>query len=243
MKKPRILPAKAAFALLAVSIVVLLVLVGLVYRSHASRLAELEQQLAAKQAELSTAQTRIAAEPRLRAEYESLRSALATLEPAVATNDYVPTFLGQVEDMAIRTGNKVTGVKPDDRAAKPGPSSAEENSANAGTGPAQPAAGATPPTAAGQPTKPAAPPSPAQTALAEYDRLPIEVSMNGNFWSTVGFLREMARFPKLVAVREVSMSPENRGETCVAHPVLTVKVSLLALIHKGGDEWTSVAKK
>jgi len=213
MKKTRTLSIKVAFMLLGLLALILLLAAGVVYRTNASRLSSLKVQLTAKQSELAGAEARLAQQPQLQADYESLKADLAVLEPAVPSRDYVPTFLGQIERLAQASGNKVTGVRPLKEA---GPKQAQ------------------PPAAQGSPAAPAGAAQAPQPnpALAQYQRLPLEVTMRGDFWSTVTFLQRMATFPKLVAVTEFTVSPLNeKGDEL--RPQLEVQAKMLALVHKG----------
>jgi len=231
MKKARTLPMKVTFALLGLVILLLLAAIGVVYRSYATRIAALDAQLTAKQAQLAGAQACLAREPVLQREYESLKATLAVLEPALTSEEFVPTFLGQIEKLGVATGNQVTGVKPDRETTNAGPRSAQ--TAEAGTTPL--AAGTA--GAAG-----AQPPAPARSLVADYERMPLEVTIKGDYWSIARFVKAMSQFPKLVAVNELNITAEG-GDADPTHPKLDARVDMLALIRKGGEQWTSVAKK
>lgn len=226
MKKNRTLPVKAAFFLLGLAALVLLLIGAMVYRASSSRVNALSADLAAKQAKLAGIQARLRQEPQLQREYDSLQASLAILEPALPTSSYIPTFLGQVEQLALATGNKVDGVKPEQE--KPGPKPAATATDGDQTGP-QPAAGA-----AKEP--------PAKSLTANYQRMPVEVVITGDFWSTVSFLKRMATFPKMVAITEVSVTPEHKGMS-MTHPQLSARINMIALVHKGGEQWKNDAKK
>jgi len=216
---------------------VMLVLCGIgayVYHARARTLATLRAELKQKQTRLAAAQARIAKRPQLEKEYADLRAQLAVLEPALPTYAYVPTFLKQIEALALDTHNSIGGVRPQlkQQAPRPTPPTAK------GKGEAKPGSKAAQP--ANQPSE-----QPVRSARQAYDRLPIEVSLTGGYWEAAKFLGSLSTFPKMIAVNDLQAVPVARGETMRGAPDLQVKLNLLALIYKkDGEEesWTSDAK-
>jgi Tfp pilus assembly protein PilO len=230
---------KSLVAILVSAMVVLLGLGVFVYRVRAHTLGTLRVELDQKRTRLAGAQARIAKRGQLEKEYAELRTRLAVLEPSLPTYAYVPTFLKQIEALATNTHNAVAGVRPLPKPAAPAPNppAAGEGEGSAANGAAKPAANSGAPGT--QPKDKAKP------TEQMYDRLPIEVSLTGGYWDTARFLHQLATFPKMIAVSDMQFTPTSgaRGGITVA-PDLQVKVNLMALIYKGGEEkpWTSDAK-
>ena len=209
---------KAAFTALILISGVMLCLGLLVYQSKATKLRSLSQTRNQKQEQLRGLQAKLASRSVLEHKYKGLQERLAVLEPAVATYAYIPTFLRQIERLALDTSNKVSGVKPLPLIART---------------PAPPAGGE----AAGGQAQAAAPPAQAKM----YDSVPIEFNLTGDYWQTVAFLKGLSKFPKMLAVDDISLTPAGQPEGLRA-PELRVKMNLLALIQKGEEKWTSDAK-
>jgi len=203
--------------------VVGLCLIGLgvsVYRAKAMRLKELNAQLSAKQNELNGLQERIRRQPLLEANYASLQGRLSVLEPALPESAYIPTFLKQLQVLATRTNNDILMIRPMAKAAVPAagaPSPDEEEGAAASDG-ASPAPGR-------GAEAPKAPPVP-------YDQMGIEIRLAGTYQTMVGFLEELRRFPKMIAVNEVSFSPQSGPQSPSRNPRLEGTFELTAVVTK-----------
>jgi len=205
-----------------------------VYRARASTLLRLQADLRQKQTELAGDQARIATRGQLEKDYAGLRGQLAVLEPTLPTYAYIPTFLKQLDALAETTHNEVAGVRP---LPKPLPAAAPSAPAE-GEGGGEQAKAAKSEPASGQPKG-------AQPVGQAYDKLPIEVSLTGDYWNTAKFLSDLATFPKMIAINDMQFTPTTgAGGLGSRTTSLQVKVNLLALIYKGGEErsWTSVAK-
>ena len=223
---------KAAFTVLVMIAGVLLCLGLLIYQTRATKLYALTKSYNQKRQELKGLQAKLASRPVLERKYTDLQQRLAVLEPNLPTYAYVPTFLRQIEKLAQDTSNKVVGVKPlplIER--KPAPA---------------PAAGGTPEAAAAKPDANGAQ-TPDQAAAKKsmaadlYDRVPIEFNLSGDYWQTVKFLERLSKFPKMLAVEDLSLTPAGQP-VGLRPPDLRVKINLLALIQKGEEKWTSDAK-
>ena len=217
---------KAAFTALALVAGVMLCLGLLLYQTKAAKLATLTQTRNAKRQELRGLQANLASRPVLERKHTNLQERLAVLEPALATYAYIPTFLRQIEKLALDTNNKVEGVKPLPLIAQT---------------PAPPAAGA--PAAGQEGHEGAAAQGKGEQAAAVklYDRVPIEFNLTGEYWRTVAFLEQLSKFPKMLAIDDVSLTPTGQPQGLTA-PELRVKMNLVALIQKGEEKWTSDAK-
>jgi Tfp pilus assembly protein PilO len=216
---------KAAFTALILASAVLLFLGLLIYQTKATRLQQLTQTRNSKRQELRGLRAKLATRDMLERKYTDLQQRLAVLEPALPTYAYVPTFLKQIEKLAQDTHNKVAGVKPLPLLDKP-PAVAPAEGEGGENGDKKPAA-------------PAAAPKPPGAGL--YDRVPIEFNLTGDYWQTVRFLERLSRFPKMLAVNDLAITPATQAVGLTA-PDLRVKMNLLALIQKGDRKWTSDAK-
>ena len=209
---------KAAFTALILIAGVMLCLGLLLYQSRATKLRTLGQTRNDKREQLRGLQAKLASRPVLERKYEDLQQRLAVLEPAVATYAYMPTFLRQIEKLAQETSSRVSGVKPLPLIARtPAPPAGEGGEADQARG--------------------AAP----LAAAKMYDSVPIEFNLTGDYWQTVAFLKGLSKFPKMLAVDDISLTPAGQPEGLRA-PELRVKMNLLALIQKGEEKWTSDAK-
>jgi len=217
---------KAAFTGLILVSGVLLCLGVLIYQTKETKRRTLIRAFNSKRQELQGLQAKLATRRVLERKYADLQQRLAVLEPALPTYAYVPTFLRQIEKLAQDTSNKVAGVKPLpllERIPTPAPTEAEGGKGGSEKGKAAAEA--------------------AQQPLAAqlYDRVPIEFNLSGEYWQTVRFLERLSKFPKMLAVDDISLTPAGQASGLKA-PDLRVTMNLLALIQKGEKKWTSDAK-
>jgi len=211
---------KAAFTALALVAGVMLCLGLLLYQTKTAKLGDLTRTRNAKRQELRGLQAKLASRPMLERKCTDLQERLAVLEPTLATYAYIPTFLRQIEKLAQDTSNQVAGVKPLPLIAQtPAPAANEQGQEGAA--------------APGKAEQPA--------AVKLYDRVPIEFNLTGHYWRAVAFLERLSKFPKMLAVDDVSLTPTGQPQGLTA-PELRVKMTLLALIQKGEEKWTSDAK-
>jgi Tfp pilus assembly protein PilO len=217
---------KAAFTGLILVSGVLLCLGVLIFQTKATRLRSLTQTYNSKRQELHGLQAKLATRRVLERKYADLQERLAVLEPALPTYAYVPTLLRQIEKLAQETSSKVAGVKPLpllERTPTPAPKSEGAQGASEKKGKAAAAAAKQP------------------LAAQLYDRVPIQFDLNGEYWQTVRFLERLSKFPKMLAVDDISLTPA--GQACgLKAPSLRVNMNLLALIQKGEKKWTSDVK-
>jgi Tfp pilus assembly protein PilO len=219
---------KVVLALLGVGILCLIGLGGSLYHSKAAELKSREQALASKQQELEEMKQKVTELPQLEEQYQQLRTRLSVLEPALPDSAYIPTFLRQIENLATGTQNDILLIRPKpaikrsaaDAAVKINDETGEivKNDKN---GPA-PAAGA-----------PAAPPA------LPYDFVPIELRVQGTYWTVTAFLDQLQRFPKMIAVNDISFSPSQAGADSGTSPKLTAAMELTAVVMKGGSDGKS----
>ncbi|MHB0913264.1 MAG: type IV pilus inner membrane component PilO [Armatimonadota bacterium] len=74
-----------------------------------------------------------------------------------------------------------------------------------------------------------------------YDKLNLDIEVNGKYKDVVNFLSEITRFPKIVAVNSVQISPVGATDR-VKSPMLSVKLSCTAFILKSSTKSVKVAE-
>jgi len=155
--------------------------------------------------------------------YQEVAARLTILERSVSKADYMPTMLKQLENTGKAVKLQVVGVRPaietEKKAAPP---------ANRPAGDGQDSSASPAPAAA------------KKTAPKPYDTMVVEVEVRGSYWNTMRFLDELTRFPKIVAVNGVEISPNGdslrqvverggRGRSTVS-PSLNVTLNLCAFV-------------
>jgi Tfp pilus assembly protein PilO len=141
------------------------------------------------------------------------QSEISCLETSVSSKAYVPTMLGQLEGLAKSLNLKVVSVRP--QAAPPPPPPPIKRTSED-------------PQAAPQPGQTPAPAAPAPT-IKPYDEQIIEVEIEGSYWNARNFISRLTVFPKIVAVKEINMSPSDAVQR-LGSPNLNVKLRLTAYV-------------
>jgi Tfp pilus assembly protein PilO len=210
---------KVIFALLAIAGLCVIGLGASLYRSKVAQLGQMQRELAEKRARLASLHDKLEQQPQLEAEYARLRARLSVLEPALPTSEYIPTFLRQIEELATGTNNRIIMIRPKQQSED----TKKRNVAiNDETGEVASGSGAD--SAAGGKTesKPKLP----------YDQVPIEVKVQGSYWTVIDFLSELQRFRKMIAANDIDFSPQKLGvQTSSA---LSVTLALTAVVTKEG---------
>ena len=202
---PRIKPSKKALICLVLVAVVFFLISGLTYFNRVSRLHDLQVKLYDKQEKLADSENMARKLEAVEARYLDAQSKLSVLEEGVSSRAYVPTLLRQLEELGKNVNLRVAGVRPmvENKRSVVRPAGNQEGE---------------------QAQAKAKKPEP-------YDKLDINIEINGKYWDVVRFLYEITSFPKIIAVREMQISPV--GETReIASPVLSVKLSTTAFILK-----------
>ncbi len=210
---------RVLFALLGIATLCLIGLGASLYHTKAANLAKLNQELAKKEEQLKQAEAKLTELPELESEFSRLQARLSVLEPALPDSAYIPTFLRQIEGLATNTRNQILMIRPK---------------------PVSPAAGAEAPKAAindetGEivEKKGGAPGESAPQTSTPYDQIPIELRLQGGYWTVIDFLTELRRFPKMIAVNDVGFDPTG-GMGQQPSPQLTVNMALTAVATKKG---------
>jgi Tfp pilus assembly protein PilO len=190
---------KPIVAILCALTLALMVVALSIYRSGAQRTSTLKAELQAKKHELAGLRKRLATRPALERRYRLLRARLDRLETGLPTGAYVPTFLKQIESLAWKTGNQIAGIKPVINLAQPQPQSQQQQ----------------------QQKK--------QSGSSPYERMSIEMQLQGRYWTMVSFLDQLDRFPKMIAVNDISLSPSGGQKKSI----ISSRLQLTALIYQG----------
>lgn len=144
------------------------------------------------------------------AAFNDTQEHIKNLETSVSAKSYMPTLLGQLQQLALTTHLTVTAVRP----APPAP---------------PPAAPARPTGGDAAPVKAPAPPP--------YDSLPIEVDVTGTYADTATFLYSLTRFPKILSVSGAQLHPDAlpAGSNPYAKPTVTTNLKLVAFMFHDGS--------
>lgn len=209
---------KVVFALLGIAVLCLIGLGGSLYHAKTSELSKLKDQLEANESQLTEVREKLTELPQYEAQYGKLQARLSVLEPSLPDSAYIPTFLRQIEGLATGTQNNILMIRPKpaiQRAAAPTTTIDDE------TGEIMKTEGE------------AAAPEP---ALLPYDFVPIELRLEGTYWTAIDFLVELQKFPKMIAVNDVSFSPDQSRLGAGQSPRLTATMDLTAVVTKGGND-------
>lgn len=214
---------KVVIALLTIFVVCLVGLGASLYRAKATELSRLREELAKKTEERDKVKAQIAQMPELEAQYAQLQARLSVLEPALPDSAYIPTFLRQIENLALGTQNQILGIRPRPEIVPGKDTKGVQINDETGDvvqgeqeGPSAPSAG----------TK-----SPAAAPKLPYRFIPIVVKTEGTYWTAVDFLRELQRFPKMIAVNNVAFAPKSGGRDSAAdRRVLVTTMDMLAVV-------------
>lgn len=204
---------------LAVTAALLAIAGILIYMIGAKRVSVATKTLDSKQKQVEDSKKIAGRLVQAQENYEKAQAELGFLETSVSTYAYVPTLLGQIEDLGKTYNLRVCAVRPQKSEPPPppaikrtseDPSAAPENSSSASNA-----------TGNAEATKP-------------YEELQIEIELEGSYWCVHDFLQSLTQFPKIVAVKEVRIAPTDalsrRGS-----PKLAVRLVVTAFIFKPED--------
>ncbi len=212
---------KIVFALLGIGILCLIGLGATLYHGKAADLKELRQRLAVQQAELEEMKTKVTQLPQLEQQYQDLRERLSVLEPALPDSAYIPTFLRQIESLAAGTRNDILLIRPKAAIKRSAADAAVQINNETGQ------------IVRNNEGQPQAPPQ------LPYDFVPIELRLQGTYWTVIDFLAELQQFPKMIAVNDISFSPTHGAITSGPSPSLMASMELTAVVTKGGSDGRS----
>lgn len=211
---------KVVFALLGVAMLCMIGLGASLYHAKTSELSRLRQELTEKESQLEEVRAKLTELPTLEANYTKLQTRLSVLEPSLPDSAYIPTFLRQIEGLATGTRNNILMIRPKPAVQRGG--GAPATTINDETGEIMKNQGGG---AEAQPA-PALP----------YDFVPIELRLEGTYWTGIDFLAKLQKFPKMIAVNDISFSPTQAGVDARQSPRLTATMDLTAVVTKGDKD-------
>jgi len=221
--------------IMALFIIFALCLVGAavcIYRAEANNMKSLQVQLRDNQRKLTDVKEKITRISQSEIEFQQLRQRLDFLEKPLPDAAYIPTFLQQIEVWAVETHNQIVMIRPKKKLTKVNEKAGgvkmnnetgeivkeEEQAADSGE------------------KKDTAKKEVAKQELP-YDFIPIELKMEGTYWTTLEFLKQMQRFPKMIAVNTVSFAPRaTLVEADSRSSVMTINFELMAVVMKGAKD-------
>jgi Tfp pilus assembly protein PilO len=209
---------KVVFALLGIAVLCLIGLGGSLYHAKTSELSKLKDQLEANESQLTEVREKLTELPQYEAQYGKLQARLSVLEPSLPDSAYIPTFLRQIEGLATGTQNNILMIRPKpavQRAAAPTTTIDDET---------------------GEIVKVEGDAAAPEPAALPYDFVPIELRLEGTYWTAIDFLVELQKFPKMIAVNDVSFSPDQSRLGAGQSPRLTATMDLTAVVTKGGND-------
>ena len=209
---------KVVFALLGIAVLCLIGLGGSLYHAKTSELSKLKGQLEAKESQLTEVREKLTELPQYEAQYGRLQARLSVLEPSLPDSAYIPTFLRQIEGLATGTQNRILTIRPKPAIQR---TAAPTTTINDETGEIVKIEGE------------AAAPEPAPLP---YDFVPIELRLEGTYWTAIDFLAELQKFPKMIAVNDVSFVPDQSRLGAGQSQRLTATMDLTAVVTKGGND-------
>ncbi len=219
---------------MALFIIFALVLVGAavgIYRHEAGKLSGLQAQLRADQARLEDVKTKITRMPQLEVEFAQLGQRLAVLEKPLPDVAYIPTFLRQIEGLAVDTNNRIVMIRPRKKQKNAATKSAVKM--NNETGEVTTDEGGAGDKESGKTAKEKKKPE------LPYEFVPIEMKIEGTYWTTLDFLKKLQRFPKMIAVNSIGFAPRPSGTEAGGSPDLNVTLDLMAVVTKGAKDGKS----
>ena len=193
-------------ALIVLAFVAIMIMAGCtwMYYNRSAKLSAMEAEVKQKEDLLANSKRTAKRLSDIQAVYNDDQAKLDVLEKGVSSKAYVPTLLRQLEDLGKSSNLRVVGVRPKPPVAVP---VQVANGPNAKS------------------KKVVKSPDP-------YDRLELDIEVNGKYWDVVKFLRKITYFPKIVAVNNIQVNPAAGDPKKSGSPMLTAKVSATAFILK-----------
>lgn len=154
-----------------------------------------------------------------RLEYQDALSQIRFLETSVSTEAYVPTLLKQIEALSTSVNLKVTEVKPTKEVPKAAARTAKSG-AKAAEGKVEDASKTKPGDEEDKPKE------------APYDEVNIALELKGKYSNVLDFLYKLTSFPKILAVKSISISPSDSQPSYKNSPALSVNMTITAFVLK-----------
>lgn len=154
-----------------------------------ARRADLEARLGKQRGELARMQELAARREEKEREYQALYERLRLIEVKLPAEREIPRLIRQVQEAAAGLGVKLTLLRPG--ANQPGAAAARPGTQ-----------------AAGQPAPARGQPAPA--AEARYQIFALDFGFEGTYADLVAYLARLEDFPRLIILKQISMSPATR---------------------------------
>lgn len=219
-------PQFAIFLLVIGAIAIALLAGGLVGLQKLSSLSKkARQEYDVKHAQCVEIQKELDTREEKEALLKQLDEALTSIDASLVDYEYIPTYLEQLQKTAVQTGNKINSIRP--RGIEfldiNNPLLKASNDAWLKKYPPKK------PVAAAQAPEPASKPKPAgrpKKQKSDYRVQQYTIEVEGTYVSIMKLLEALGRFPKLVYVRTINISPRNRLDP----NVLTARLETYAII-------------
>lgn len=190
-----------------------LLLAFIVYRMQ-STIGKLKVDITNKSEELASYAKTYREIPQLQATLNSLRSQLGQVEWNLPSPAYIPTFLAQIEQWGRQCGVKVTNISPQKTQTpqKPAQKATVEEEAGVRRGEYREQA---------KPTE--------ERAQAPYEIIPVNLQVEGNFYGVQKFIDGFRRFPKVLSISKLDMTPQEReGQEPLVRVSLSLNIAVLS---------------
>lgn len=217
-------PSSKGVLALVVAAVVIFVGCVLGYLGAAGKMKQTAVELAAKEKKVVESREIAQKLEKSKLDYQDTLSQIRFLETSVSTEAYVPTLLKQLEALGTSVNLKVVSVKPSrdkeklaSRKLTSGASAAQGNVEEASK------------------TKRGASKQQVKEPPAPYDELKIVVEFEGKYTNVLDFLYKVTSFPKILAVKNVTITPKDSILLYSRAPKLVVDMTLTAFVLKGND--------
>jgi Tfp pilus assembly protein PilO len=178
--------------------VFILVVSLVIYQHQESATAKLLQEFAEKNQKVETIRQEVQNRQNEELRLQQLKEHLSVLDKNLADYKYVPTYLREMQNTAAVTNNKIRSIQP-----------GELRPLELSTSIFATAAGATPAATTPQPKDTAAPKVP------QYQVQSINLDMQGTYASIIDLLNRFRKFPKMIYVRSLDLTPQLNGTTAV----------------------------
>lgn len=188
----------------------------LLYKPQLEALQAKKNELQQLQAQLVKARNTEREVAKAKAAIQKKERELKKLELALPKEEYVPTLLEQIENLASRTNTQVASLAPGQ------------------VTPAQPLPDF------GSTSAPPPPPNPNQKQNPiTYQQLTIGIPFQGGYASLLTFLRELAKLPIVVVVSSVSITKGSGVDPTDGSPMLSANLPAVVYLLPKTDQATS----
>lgn len=206
-------PSRQTNLILIVLSVIMLLACGTSYFLLSRQVGEIQVQVDAQEQRLGESQKLASRLTSIEQTYQTALQEIAFLENALPTREFTPTLLQQVEKLAKGEKLRVMGVRPKISAVPQGPSrtnpdaSADKNAKTEDNKNIE-----------------------KKEVKSPYDKLDIELSLNGSYFNAMNFVQKLTRFPKILSVSSLAIRANNNAK--MKDSRLDIKLNLEAYVLK-----------